>query len=621
MRHLRWIGVMSSLLFVGVLGGLMAPLSSEAAPPTLPTLSIKIDGAELAHTSGSFLNTASSTCSASDVTLGFNFCYAINTSTTLFYNSAQVKVPAGTGTLQPVRQYKIVNFPGATARLRVSDKSGQDGFSLAGMVIAPVLTNWTTLADNAGEEHILTIAMTGHFDATTDPTSTPTPNAPINGSPGSPPNAGTYVWAMRTGGEFGAQPVYPATNPAVNCTVNTNTASASYNPDGHCDAIRDSATFTGKGTFSTANTDKDIVTSAAPNAVALSFTVKAPHASPDVHWDGLDNTDMGQVNPTYPSFDCRNDYGSTPDSTRCTPTITLTMVASLKGPDKLTILNGNEAFCALCSAMFSTTDTKLLKFDAGLDTVLKFLRRLPFVQNHPKLLAAFNLEIARLDLTLNAASQPVTACPEGGSGQGAAIVATHLAAGAGIDLQITSTDGSAVGEPAPQNGTIVITKTTETNMEDDHSGAGPFPINQAANLQATFNFTGVGKEITDFNITTAAGLGGQSFNGLTTGVGGERTISETGFPDATIVDPDAEWFGETGASDASWFTKDVSCVSTLTGSNVGTLGPTLWTPYLGIQDQPYPTTDNRSGFVTVSNLAEGDTLTCTFKNGIYEPGE
>ncbi len=30
MRYLRWVGLMSSLLFVGVLGGLMAPLPSEA---------------------------------------------------------------------------------------------------------------------------------------------------------------------------------------------------------------------------------------------------------------------------------------------------------------------------------------------------------------------------------------------------------------------------------------------------------------------------------------------------------------------------------------------------------------------------------------------------------------
>jgi len=40
MRHLRWVGLVFSLLIVGVLGGLMAPLPSEAE---LPTLTLKLD--------------------------------------------------------------------------------------------------------------------------------------------------------------------------------------------------------------------------------------------------------------------------------------------------------------------------------------------------------------------------------------------------------------------------------------------------------------------------------------------------------------------------------------------------------------------------------------------------
>ena len=31
MRYIRWVGLVSSLLIVGVVGGLMAPLPSEAA--------------------------------------------------------------------------------------------------------------------------------------------------------------------------------------------------------------------------------------------------------------------------------------------------------------------------------------------------------------------------------------------------------------------------------------------------------------------------------------------------------------------------------------------------------------------------------------------------------------
>ena len=449
MRYLRKfvlrVGLVSTLLIGGVLGGLMAPLPSEALPPTLTTLTIKIDGIELSHSSGSFLNTASSTCAPSDVTLGYNFCYAINTSTTVFYNSAQVKVPAGTGTLQPVRQYKIVNYTGTVARLRLSDKNGQDGVSLAGMVIAPVLTNWTTLANNTDEAHTFEIIITTKLDATTDPTSTPTPNAAINVN-----NAGNYVWAMRTAGEFNAQPVFPATNPAVNCNV-----SASNN-DGHCDAIGDVTTFAGKGTFSTANTNVSVVRPAgsANNTQTMSFTVQGPHSNPDVHWDGLNNSDMGQVNLTYPSFDCRNDYGGG-DPTKCTPTLTLTQTAATKGPDKLTVLNGSEAFCARCSEVFTPKDTKRINFLTALRNVLTFIR--PFIIDKPQILAKVDLGITLINLSLTASAQPPTVCPDGGgTGQGAAIVATKMAQGAAIDLRITAFDGSAVGEPAPLHYYAVI---------------------------------------------------------------------------------------------------------------------------------------------------------------------
>ena len=434
MRYLRWVGLLSNLLITGVLGGLIAPLPSEAAQPTLKTLTIKIDGITLNHSSGNFLNLASSTCSASDITLGYNFCYAINTNAQTLYTGGQARVPAVTGPLQPARKYKIMNATGAVARLRLSDKNGQDGVSLAGMVIAPELTNWTTLANNTDETHTFEIIITTKLDATTNPTSS-TPNAPINVN-----NAGTYVWAMRTGGEFNAQPVFQAG--AVNCTV------SAANNDGHCDAIRDNTTFAGKGTFSLNNTNVNVLRPAgsANNTQTLSFTVQGPHSNPDVHWDGLNNTDMGQVNLTYPSFDCRNNYGGG-DVTKCTPTLTLTQAATTKGPDKLVVLNGTEAFAALCSEMFTAQDTKRIKFLTGLGKVLTFIR--PFIRN-PEILAKVDLGITRINLALDAAAQPPTDCPEGeGTGQGAAIVASKMAQGAGIDLQITAFDGSAAGEPAP----------------------------------------------------------------------------------------------------------------------------------------------------------------------------
>ena len=462
------VGLVSSLAMGGVLGGLMTPLSSEAAPPTAPTLTIKIDGITLSHSSGNFLNLASSTCSASDVTLGYNFCYAINTSTTTLYTGGQARVPVNTGPLQPARKYKILNYTGTVARLRLSDKNGQDGVSLAGMVIAPELTNWGTLANNTDETHTFEIIMNVKLNATTDPTSTPTANAPINAN-----NAGTYVWAMRTAGEFNAQPVFPATN-GINCTI------SAANNDGKCDAIRDVTTFAGTGTFSLANTDVSVLRPAgsANNTQTLSFTVQAPHSNPDVHWDGLNNSDMGQINLTYPSFDCRGaaNFSANTDPTKCTPTIILTQTATTKGPDRLTILNGSEAFCALCSEMFTAKDTKRIKFLTALRDVLTFIR--PLLIHKPQILARVDLGITQINLSLTAAAQPPTECPDGGgTGQGAAIVATKMAQGAAIDLRITAFDGSAVGEPAPLHYYAVVNTSYPLTWDQAKDAAEALGIN------------------------------------------------------------------------------------------------------------------------------------------------
>ena len=162
-------------------------------------------------------------------------------------------------------------------------------------------------------------------------------------------------------------------------------------------------------------------------------------------------------------------------------------------------------------------------------------------------------------------------------------------------------------------GTIVIVKTME--LEE--------PVNDA------FGFTGTGGGITDFSIRTdelnsdenLTGTGSETFLGLATGPdGGSRTITETGF---TFL------FDDDGDHDKLWYTRDVSCQSTLSGSD-GTVGPTLWTTFAPtfavvnaarheLGDNP-PTGDItlRQGYVTVSNLAAGDTLSCYFDNKILD---
>ena len=61
MKYLRWIGLMSSLLIVGTFGELLAPLPSDAAPPTLTR---KLDTGSPA----SMVITTSSTCTSAEVT-------------------------------------------------------------------------------------------------------------------------------------------------------------------------------------------------------------------------------------------------------------------------------------------------------------------------------------------------------------------------------------------------------------------------------------------------------------------------------------------------------------------------------------------------------------------------
>ena len=154
---------------------------------------------------------------------------------------------------------------------------------------------------------------------------------------------------------------------------------------------------------------------------------------------------------------------------------------------------------------------------------------------------------------------------------------------------------------------IVINKTVDPDLN-----TGETPV--------TFGFTGTGAGMNDFTLTTgdcegSCGDQTQTFSNLAAGAA-VRTITETGFPFV---------FDEDGDHDKLWWTRTVSCESTLSGS-VGTVGPSLWTTFAPtfatvdtnrhtLGDNP-PTGDLtlRQGYVTVTNLAAGDTLTCTFVN-------
>jgi len=107
----------------------------------------------------------------------------------------------------------------------------------------------------------------------------------------------------------------------------------------------------------------------------------------------------------------------------------------------------------------------------------------------------------------------------------------------------------------------------------------------------TFGFTTTGSDLSAFDITTSAKTGSRTFSNVSTGVAaGSRTIEEITFPPPPFPD-------------TSWRLTNVSC------SNTGGVGNgTTWV-ILG---------DGDGGFfgVTISNLADNDSLTCTFENGL-----
>lgn len=145
--------------------------------------------------------------------------------------------------------------------------------------------------------------------------------------------------------------------------------------------------------------------------------------------------------------------------------------------------------------------------------------------------------------------------------------------------------------------------------------------------QAEFGFTSIGAGMENFTLHAGdcdgpcEGDGTQTFSNLSTG--GSRTITETSFPFV---------FDDDGDHDKFWWTRTVSCESANNPEPGNTSGPTTWTTFaptfatvhanrgaLGDND-PLPTGEIaalRQGYVTVTNLAANDTLTCTVVNRLY----
>ena len=506
-KYLQQVGLVSTLLIGGVLGGLMAPLTSEAAP----TVTLKVDnGAPV-----SILSTTntSSTCTAAELTLGFTQCYAINTTLNV------LGVPP-TGTTLPVRSYLVRNAPGATARLRVADNPGQDKLSLIGVQFVPApgtgqtVANWGNVSPtfaNTNETHVLTITQSNTFDNSVGV-------------------QGDYVWAIRAGGEFRAGPT------ATGACAGNGTAL------GNCNPIGNSVTYPGTGTFNPTQGSTNILSTAAGSTVntrTLSLTVAGP-AVPIVSFDGLTNPTLGQVNPAYPTFLC-DDNGTTAGGT-CKPTITQTMTVTLKGPDSFVLVNGQDAFGANCTATLTATQQKQITFLTKLVNFLKWWESL----HHSTRLEAFIALIEQYLATVNSNATGagydhiVGGCP------GAKLVNLDVATAATADQIAFAASGAVSVEPAPQ-GTITINKSvctvefcteltpvqfafsirktsdnslvTETNVTTNGAGHGSAVVSVPDGIYNVVESPQLG-----WNLTQAS-CGGGNTNGVTISAGGTVTCS------------------------------------------------------------------------------------------------
>lgn len=451
MRSLRWIGLMCSLLFVGVL---MAPLPSEAAP----SITFAIDGAVVAPltaaqnggTAVPSILGALSTCDP--VTeFGYTACYALRTNNTTTYSGTNG------------RKWKMQTVSGLTARLRITDKVGRDAFSLVGVRFVPVA--WTTSPQtttpeaNTNEPHVLTITMTNAFNSAVN-----VDNAAIIAADGS----GGYVWSLRTGGEFSAGPAGSNCNPGP--------------VDSLCDAIGDKVDFTGTGIF-TGTAAVDIVSpSGSPkNAIPLHFEVAGPHASPVLSYAGVTNDDMAQEDPTFPTFDCAK-AGSAATLKTCRPTITQVLTVTLLGQDTFVLVGGGDGDGAQCHL----TADQITELQNNIRKLTNFVAVLNSIQHvfHPPWLQAL---INFLQGILNEANQfdPNGPCP----GKIFVKIAQGIERAKDALYFIASNATPAVGVP-PAIGTITITK----NASDETHAIFHFTITGLSASDSSIDMGGANQE-------------------------------------------------------------------------------------------------------------------------------
>lgn len=556
MRSLRKFlprtGLMSALLIGGVLGGLMAPPLSEAVPPTI---TLQIDGltplqrttnpagTTFENVTGNSILGSSVACSGADIGLGYTNCYSIVTSTTVAYR-------ANNG-----RLYRIQNAPNSTARLRVGDNPGQDHLSLVGVQFVPVntanqvaptptatvvlntLTNWGSPAANTTERHTLTISINNTFNSNVNTNNATTYTGTI-------PNENTKLpAAIRMGGHFttGIVDTIVTTPNPLFCGPSTTAGAAGTVK---CDTVGDRVQYSAQGRF------KDGVlqpvlspAGSANNASPLSFTVDNTDANRNLtsaSFDGLSNARMGQVDPTYPKFECRTG----PGSTTCQEEVTQTITVTLEGPDTFVLASGADCFLARCNAQDQTRLTRLFTL---ISNVVAFLDWWESAHTDNPPLRAFIMKaqafLANFNTTPSDPNCPATR-----------LIQAQMLFNALIDQRTFALVGALPGDPAPpapETGTIRIIKNTSGPGGGETSDTFTFNITGPSSSAPEINMGGMSNRQTDL-ITVNAGPysisevplagwtlnQGDGVNGAPRCYDGESTFGTTAFevgPGASIT--------------------------------------------------------------------------------------
>ena len=160
MKYLRWFGLVSCLLIVGVLGGLLVPLSSEAAPATLTIQGLSV---------GLTLNGPG--C-GSDT--GFNTCYSLNGTNITTDTTRQNTIRIG--------DWYVGDVSGTNqARVLINDVSttgSVDTMKMTGVTFTPVIPG------TVATPQVVHAVVTNTYNV------------------GGGNIAGNYTWGLVQGGQF-----------------------------------------------------------------------------------------------------------------------------------------------------------------------------------------------------------------------------------------------------------------------------------------------------------------------------------------------------------------------------------------------------------------------------------